>query len=415
MHLLLLSLNYYPDQLGNAPILIGLAEGLVQRGHKVSVVCAFPHHETGRVQKKDPHAWFEHEHHQGVDIYRSFILPDDGGLKGKALNYFSFSVSSLLSALRSVQKVDLIFTPSPPITLGFVDVFLSRLWKIPYIYNLQDLFPEAAIRLGMLKNPWAIRGFQWMEKQVLHNASHLAVICQHFKAHARQLGVHDERISVIPNFTDTDLIHPQATSSYRARWEIDEDEIVVLFSGRMGYSQNLDVILQVWFESILPQAQKKGLRMRLVLVGDGQAQAALYSKYHQHPSLYFAPTQPRDQLSDLLALADIGIAPLKSGLSGTSVPSKILGLMAAGRPVVAQAEYNTDTTALIQECQCGITCDPNDLEGFAQAILDLATDHQKRLNWGQMGRRGVVERYSQESVLNLYETLFLKVIENHPA
>ena len=167
MHLLMLSLNYYPDQLGNAPILVGIAEGLVQRGHQVSVVCAFPHHETGEVQAAYQKKWMQHEVRNGVRIYRSFILADQGGMRGKLQNYLSFSVSSLLTTLSMIKAVDLIFTPSPPLTLGWIDQVLRFRFRAPYIYNLQDLFPEAAIRLGMLSNPVAIRAFEWSEKQIL--------------------------------------------------------------------------------------------------------------------------------------------------------------------------------------------------------------------------------------------------------
>ena len=407
MHLLLLSLNYYPDQLGNAPILIGIAEGLVARGHRVSVVCAFPHHETGQVDAQYRGRLTLSEERNGVQIHRAFIAPDSGGVRGKAVNYLSFSATSLWAALRKVRDVDVIFTPSPPITLGLVDIVLRARYRAPYIYNLQDLFPEAAVRLGVLTNPLVIRGFELIERQVLTRADHLAVICEGFKTHSVALGVSSDRVTVIPNFTDTELITPQPTSAYRDEWGIADDEVVILFSGRMGYSQALDDVVKAW---ALLRDEAEALKLRLVLVGDGQARASIIEALAGDPRVTLAPTQPRERLSALLASADIGIAPLRAGMSSTSVPSKILGLMAAGRAVLAQSEQGTDTALLIEEAGCGLISPPEDPATFADRIRTLTLGPRERHAMGRAGREAVTARYSESAVVDAYETLLLKVI-----
>ena len=408
MHLLVLALNYYPDQLGNAPILTGIAEGLASRGHKVSVVCAFPHHETGRVEAPYHGRFMSQETRNQVDIYRAFIKPADGGLKSKALNYLSFSISSLVTAIAKVRKIDVIFTPSPPITLGLVDIALRVHLRAPYIYNLQDLFPEAAVKLGLLSNPLVIKGFEWIERQVLTRADHLAVICEGFKHHAVRLGVEPDRVTVIPNFTDIQLIQPQAYSDYRVKWGINPEDIVILFSGRMGYSQNLKGVVEAWH---LLRDQASSLNLRLVMVGDGQARREVIDMLKGDTRVTVARTQPREMLSDLLALADIGIAPLKRGLSSASVPSKILGLMAAGRAVIAQAEADTDTAKLIEEAECGVISPPETPRALADAILTLAMNPKRRTKMGGNGRTFAVNKYSEEAVVNAYEQLFLRVIK----
>jgi colanic acid biosynthesis glycosyl transferase WcaI len=407
MHVLILSLNYYPDQLGNAPILVGIAEGLVQKGHQVTVVCAFPHHETGEVRSEYRGKLMQHEMRHGVNIYRSFIMADQGGIRGKLQNYLSFSVSSLWTSLRSIKQVDLIFTPSPPLTLGWIDQALRIRFKAPYIYNLQDLFPEAAIRLGMITNPLAIRAFQWSEKQILRAADHLAVICEGFKTHAINLGVQANQVTVIPNFTDTDLITPTDSTKYREQWNIDPESIVILFSGRMGYSQGLQGVADAWE---LLSEQRDTLKLHLVLVGDGQAREALYTRLHKYTHVTFAHTQDRSHLNDLLACANIGLAPLKAGMSSTSVPSKILGLMAAGIPVIAQAEYESDTALFVMEAKAGVICPPEDAHALAQAIIRLTQDHQYAKDLGISGRKYIEDHLSQKAVIDRYESLFLDVI-----
>jgi len=408
MHLLLLSLNYYPDQLGNAPILVGLAEGLVRRGHRVSVVCAFPHHERGEVDERYQGQLTAYEERNGVHIHRAYIKVGGGGIKGKLLNYGSFTASSLWATLRFVREVDLIFTPSPPLTLGLVDLALRRRYKAPFIYNVQDLFPKVAVELGALTNPLMISAFERLERLILTQADGLAVICEGFKRHAVELGADPDRVQVIPNFTDATLIQPQAQSSYRARWGIAEGECVALFSGRMGYSQALDELVEAWR---LLADERETLKLRLVLVGDGQARASVEEALNGDPWVTFAPVQPRASLGELLALADIGLAPLKAGLGGASVPSKLLGLMAAGRACVAQAEPGTDTALLVESARCGLITPPGDPHALAEAIKGLAQQPERRAEMGKRGREAVVAHYSEEAVVDRYEQMMLTLIE----
>lgn len=409
MHVLLLSLNYYPDQLGNAPILVGIAEGLVQRGHQVSVVCAFPHHERGELDARYQGQLSAQEERNGVKIYRAYLQEGAGGIKGKLLNYGSFTISSLWVALRYIHHIDVIFTPSPPLTLGLVDLALKKRFKAPFIYNIQDLFPKVAIELGALSNPVAIKAFQALERLILTQADGLAVICEGFKQHALALGTHPERIEVIPNFTDTTLIRPQLQSSYRQHWGIKEDEIVLLFSGRMGYSQALDEVVEAWKVLVLEHDQ---LNLRLVMVGEGQARASTELALANDPRVIFADVQPRASLGELLALADIGLAPLKAGLGGASVPSKLLGLMAAGRACITQAEEGTDTAQLIQNASCGLVTPPGNPQALVDAIRSLAKNKSLRAKMGKRGREAVVQHYSEDRVIDRYEAMMLKVIQN---
>jgi len=264
-----------------------------------------------------------------------------------------------------------------------------------------------AVRLGALTHPGAIRAFERLEREVLTRADAVAVICEGFKRHAVGLGVDPGRVAVIPNFTDADLITPRAESPYRAEWGIGPRETVALFSGRMGHSQALDDVAAAW-ALLRPRAEALGLR--LVMVGDGQAREAAVKALGGDPRVTFAPTQPRERLGDLLALADVGLAPLKAGLSGASVPSKLLGLMAAGRAVVAQAEEGTDTARLVQEAGCGRVTPPGDPAALAAAVEGLAGDPAGRAAMGAAGRAAVEGRFSAPAVVARYEELLLAVV-----
>ncbi|MEE2644044.1 MAG: glycosyltransferase family 4 protein [Myxococcota bacterium] len=405
MHILLLSLNYYPDQLGNAPILIGIAEGLAARGHRVEVLCAHPHHEAGRVADPYRRRPYVVEERAGVKIHRTWLLDPEGGITAKAGSYLSFTLSSAIAALTKIDKPDIIFSPSPPLTLGLVDELLARRWGVPYIYNLQDLFPEAPIRMGVMRRRSTIAFWEAMERRVLRQAAGLAVICEGFADHAVRLGVPRERIATIPNLTDCEHIQPMdaAESAFRAPYS--PEDCLLLFSGRWGHSQDLDgTLAKAW--RLLADREE----LKLLLVGDGVARPGVEEAFRDQPRVEMKLTQPQALLPSLLGAADIGLAPLKRGLSTTSVPSKILGLMAAGRPVIAAGEPDGDTARLIEEAGCGIVVTPESPSALATAIDELASDPARRVELGAAGRRAVVDRYSRPVVVERYERFFEAII-----
>ena len=407
MHVLLLALNYYPDKLGNAPLMIGMCEGLVKRGHKVTVVCAFPHHETGRIEAPYQGKLFQRDHHNGVDILRTYIYAPQGGAVAKMANYASFTAAALAAA-STVRNVDVIFTPSPPLTLGVIDHMLSRARHIPFVYNLQDLFPEAAVRLGVLTNPRVIAGFERLERWVYRKAHKLSVISEGFRQYLLNQGVPDEKIAVIENYTDTDLIQPQDRYDNPFRRKLGlKREFIVQFSGRMGLSQGLETVIDAW-------AQLRDLPdIRLMMVGDGQAKKMVDDALADDPKVSLLPTQPREDLSALLAAADVGLAPLKHGMSGTSVPSKIFGIMAAGRPVIAGADAGSDTVTLLESADAGYIIEPEDPDALARAIRALYDDRAEAQRMGENARRHVVAHHSHDVIVDQYEQMLLDVIANY--
>lgn len=407
MHVLLLALNYHPDRLGNAPLMTGLAEGLVERGHRVTVVCALPHHETGRI---DPayggRAWVR-DARNGVDILRVWLYaPGDGagGAAAKMANYASFTATAMAAAL-TVRGVDVIFTPSPPLTLGVVDHLVGRVKRVPFVYNLQDLFPEAAVRLGVLTDRRMIAAFERLERWVYRKATRLSIISEGFRAHLRARGVPDARIAYIPNYTDTDEITPRARTGNPVRAAHGlEDCFVVQFSGRMGYSQGLGTVIDAWrMLDDLPRA-------RLMMVGDGQARPLVESALADDPRAIVLPTQPRERLADLLGAADVGLAPLKRGMAATCIPSKIFGIMAAARPVIAGVEADTDTARLIEAADAGIVVPPEDPRALADAIRRLYRRPKLGRAMGAAGRLHVVGHHSRHAIVARYEVLLEEAI-----
>ncbi|MGK0361854.1 MAG: colanic acid biosynthesis glycosyl transferase WcaI [Bradymonadia bacterium] len=408
MHVCLLALNYHPDKLGNAPLMTGLAEGLVARGHRVTVVCAFPHHETGQIDPQWRGKVFARDEHNGVQIIRTYIFAKQT-LFGrtsvaKMANYASFTAVALAVA-STVRDIDVIFTPSPPLTLGIVDAALAGIKRVPFVYNLQDLFPEAAVRLGVLTNPKVVAGFERLEDWVYGKAHHLSVISEGFRQHLLAHGVPDDKISVIPNYTDTTFITPRdkADNPFREAHGF-KDKFVVQFSGRMGYSQGLETVIEAW--RLLDDMHD----VRLMMVGDGQARDMVAAALRDDRRAVVLPTQPREDLPDLLAAADVGLAPLRHGMAGTSVPSKMFGIMAAGRPVITGVDAGSDAELMVQAANSGLVVPPEDPAALADAIRALATDRKLAAQMGADARAFVVTHHSDTVVVDQYEAMLQGVI-----
>ncbi|MEZ4468552.1 MAG: glycosyltransferase family 4 protein, partial [bacterium] len=269
-------------------------------------------------------------------------------------------------------------------------------------------FPEAAVRLGVLTNPQAIRGFEKLEAWVYRRAHHLSVISDGFRDHLLARGVPADKISVIPNYTDTDFITPRPTAGNRYRrargWE---DAFVIQFSGRMGYSQGMETVLEAWRQLAgLPDA-------RLMMVGDGQDQPQVAEALAGDARAAVLPTQEREDLPELLAAADVGLAPLRRGMAGTSVPSKMFGIMAAGRPVVTGVDAGSDAQTLVEAAGAGIVVPPEDPEALAGALRQLYHDREQARRMGADARRYVVAHHGQAAVVDQYAAMLEQVIADY--
>ena len=330
MHVLLLALNY-PDKLGNAPLMTGLAKDSPtwppsDRGLRFSAP------QSGRIDNEYRGKLFKGTTIE-VDILRVWLSPQGGAL-AKMANYASLPRVPL-QPRRSLMSTSFSHhhRPSPlglstSLFLDF-DGYLS--------YTIPRSVSEAAIRLGVLRHPFAIKAFEALERQVYQEAHHLSVISDGFKTHCLARGVPNEKVTVIPNYTDTNFIVPSAKRGNRFRKEHGLNrKFVVQFSGRMGYSQGLETVVDAWSQlQDLPD-------IRLMLVGEGLARAMLEDALSVDPRVVLLPVQPRSELPCLLAAADVSLAPLRLGMAGTSVPSKIFGIMASARPVIAGVDHGSD-------------------------------------------------------------------------
>src|SRR5450432_2902905 len=198
MNILLITMYFAPDSGANATIITELAEGLAQKGHEITVICTFPHYAENRIAASYQGHLVQHDHHGSISVYRTYIyVPrNKSSLLGRLLNYLSFNLLSTLVGLYA-GHYDVVLAPSPPLTIGLTAWIVSRLKHIPYVYNVQDIYPDIAIRLGVLKNKTVIRVFRWLEHFVYRGASRITVLSEGFQANLLQKSVPSNKLRII--------------------------------------------------------------------------------------------------------------------------------------------------------------------------------------------------------------------------
>ncbi len=409
MKILFVTLNFYPDLLGNAPIVTDLAARLARRGHDVTVLTSMPHHETGRIHPDYRRRLWRREVHQGVKVHRIWLATGEGGLM-KLANYASFTLGATAAAAL-LSRPDVIFSPSPPITLGLVDSMLRAFEGVPFVFNLQDVFPDVAVRMGVLTNRKLVKLFELVEAHTYRRAYKVAVISGGMADLLVDKGVPRSKIAVIPNAVDLGSVVPQERSELRSSLGLD-GKFVVGFSGRMGYSQGLEHVIDA--ADLLAKSHPE---IRLLLTGSGAQRAAIEARARDYGlgNVHFLPTQPRERLSDTLAASDLHLVPLRKGLASYSVPSKLLGIMAAGRPVVGSLDEDSDAAGIIRDAGCGVVVPPEDPRAIADAIVKYAGDRDLGRRQGAAGREYVEAHFDPEQMAERYEALFHEVIARHEA
>jgi glycosyltransferase involved in cell wall biosynthesis len=360
-----------------------LALSLVERGHCVTVITSPVSYLSG-TQRGKSH-WVEKERDDaGITILRTYTYAALHRSFGhRVFSFLSFMVSSFWVGL-SVREVDLVWGTSPPIFQGITAWVLARLKRVPFLFEVRDLWPAFAIAIGVLRNPLLIWGSLWLETFLYRRADRVVVnspgYIEHVKAHGAR------RVELIPNGADPAMFDPCSNgAAFRQENGLD-GKFLVVYAGAHGISNDLGIILQ----AALQLKDEAGICF--ALVGDGKEKPTLQSQAQQMglENLIFLPPVPKREMSQVLAAADACIAILKPlELYKTTYPNKVFDYMAAGRPVVLAIDGVI--RQVIEEAGAGIPVGPGNPSSLAQAVLRLAADHVQGGNLGsKMGLAGRV-------------------------
>ena len=399
MKILLLSTYFYPDTASTGVIMSKLADMFVTKGHEVTVIASVPHYDRGAIWPEYSDRLLYKKVSGSLTVWRLYthVVRDRANVLQRILSYGSFHVLSSLVGL-TAPKHDVILVPSPPLSNGVIGDLIARLRGTPFVYNVQDVWPDVAVRAGVLKNPRTIRRLRAMEDYVYRRAAGLAVISDGFRDNLLSKGVPVEKVAVIPNFIDIKHITPQPKRNrFSTRLGLLE-KFVVLFAGNMGFSQGLETVLDA------AKALSDYKDICFLMVGNGASRSSAES-YRQElgiDNVKFLPFQPWEDLPDVYGASDVCLIPLRRGFSSESVPCKVFSIMAAGRPAIASVDRGSSTEALILRSGSGICVAPEEPKLLAEAILFYYRDASARLRAGEVARQCVEKEFDPDRIADRY-------------
>jgi colanic acid biosynthesis glycosyl transferase WcaI len=378
---------------------------LAARGHELHVVTSLPWYRNHAIEQGWGGRLWRTEKTEWGSIIRVHPFPgkSKSNLLRRALGFIAFSYAV---GIRSVHadglpfKVDGVLAMSPPLTLGLTGWCTKIIRRAPLVFNIQDVFPDAAIQTGAISNKKIIAAAKWLERVSYRRSDAVVLLSQDLRTNiANKIDAkHHHRLHVIPNFVDTVAITPQdRMTNYRSELGIG-DQLVVMYAGNVGFSQSLNLVVE---------AAAKFSEVAFVVNGDGAARKKLQEDCAELANVYFGDYQPIERLSEVLATGDIHLVPLRTGLAAVSVPSKSYSILAAGRPMLAAIDLNTEIPNMLQQSGAGIAVEPDNAPAFIEALGRLVNNRDQLSEMGANGRKWVETHASPASVAARYEEIFL--------
>ena len=438
MKILLHGINFAPELTGIGKYTGEMAAWLAARGHVVRVVTAPPYYPDWQVADGySSRTWRRHTW-QGVDVWRCplWVPVRPGGLK-RLLHLASFALSSLPVMLRQVVwRPDVVWVVEPPLFCAPTAWAVARLSGARALMHVQDFEADAAFDLGLLKGPWLKRLVLGGERWLMQRFDGVSTISARMLVRAARKGVNKQRLSLFPNWVDVaamtmtdgpgvegvanlagEIGGSSVPGTYRAELDLPADAVVALYSGNMGAKQGLEVLAQVARLCAAAQEGHAALTLRFVFCGNGVGRDALVAQCQGLANVQFMDLQPAERLAELLALADVHLLPQRADAADLVMPSKLTGMLASARPVVATAHKGTELADVV--ARCGLVVPPEDAFEMAAAIVKLAASAELRARLGAAGRAHALKNMDREAVLLRFEAMLLEgaggVAGNAPA
>jgi glycosyltransferase involved in cell wall biosynthesis len=393
--LLVLNQYYWPGVEATANLLTDLCEALADE-FDVRVVTGVLHgheDEPREVQRN------------GVQIERvASTAYERSQLPRRAANYVTYLAGSLATALRG-PRPDVVLCMTDPPMVGDIGLAAARRFDVPLVVISMDVFPEIAVELKRLENPAAVALLRALVGLYLERADRVVAIGETMRRRLEEKGTPPDRLVVIPNWVDTGAITPQPRDNEWARRNRLADRFVVMHSGNVGHAQDLDTLVR----STTFLRDLEDLNVLVIGFGARHDEMVRLARRLEAP-IWFKPFQPRAELSQSLSTGDVHFVGLGRGLSGYVVPSRLYGILAAGRPVIVAADDESETAGVVREVGCGVVIPPGRPELLAGTIREL---HQSREELDAMGARGreyVVAEADRSVAIGRYRALLRDVI-----
>jgi colanic acid biosynthesis glycosyl transferase WcaI len=394
MRIIVWGINYAPEFTGIAPHSVALCEFLLERGHDVEMVSSFPYYPTWQKRPEDRGRLYRTDIVNGVPVHRCWhFVPARVSAFKRIVHEGSFVFTSTLRAL-FLERPDVFVVVSPPLLLGVAAWFVGKLKRAPFVFHVQDMQPDAAVGLGMLKQSWFTRTLYGIEAFAYRHAARVSGITRGMLATFRSKGVAESKLIYFPNAISlkNDEPPPQR-GEFRKKHGFATDEFLAVYAGNLGVKQGLEVLLET---AALLRAQ----RIRFLICGDGAQREALAARAREMelPNFSMLPLQKGRDYRALLVDADVCFITQQAGAGNSFFPSKLLGLLAESKPVVTVAAPECELARSLGDGNFGVNVPPGQPRELARVLDALAKDPQRMAKFGEAGRR-YVEQFEKGRVM----------------
>ena len=400
MKIVLLSMNFAPELTGIGKYSGEMVDGLVARGHEVRVVCAPPYYPTWKVQEGYAgNAYRTEQIKPGLTVHRCPVwIPRRLSGLTRLVHLASFAVSSLPVLFRLVLwQPQVVFAVAPALFCAPAAWLTARLSGAKAWLHIQDFEIDAAFELGMLKKPFMRRCALFAERFLMRRFDAVSTISSRMLRQLATKGIPLQDTEMLPNWVDLSHVRPTNMSQgLRQTLGIAASQIVCLFSGTINRKQGLDVLIET------ARVLKEDPRVVIVICGNGEQRPGLEAAAAGLDNIRFMDLQPASTLNTLLNMADVHLLPQLRGAADLVMPSKLVGMLASGRPVIAAAIPRTEIASIVSGC--GIVTEPECARGFADAITALAGDTERRQQLGAAGRAYAERVLDSQTIFDRLDT-----------
>lgn len=406
--------QYYPPEMGAPSARASeLAKHWVSMGHQPTILTGFPNHPTGRV----PPEWRSRfrrlrfrETVDSVNILRTWLWPlPNRKAYERALNYSSFCASASLAGI-TISKPDVVIGTSPQLLVGLSAWWIARLKRVPFIFEVRDLWPESLVAVGagdassmLHKVLGHIAGFLYRK------SDHIVVVTPAFKDHLiKHWSVPDAKISVVENGVETDLFRPDSNTLHTSEG-LPSRKFRVCYIGTLGWAHGLDTLVQA-----AGQLQSRGPEVEFLLVGEGadKERIKMLAREQGLSNISFADQMPRERIPEFIQQCDACLVLLrKTDVFKTVIPTKMLEYMSCARPVILGVDGQA--RSILEEARGGIYVEPENAKALANAILELKTRPELCEQFGNNNRRYILDKFSRQETAERYIEVLERIV-GHP-
>lgn len=404
MRIIVWGINYTPEVTGIAPFNRGLCDTLHGAGHRVRMVTSFAYYPKWKKNAEDSGRLYRTDVLAGVTVHRCwYYVPQRVTALKRIFHELTFAITSTLRVLVS-ERADVYVVVSPPLLLGPCAWLVTRIRRSRYVFHVQDLQPDAALGLGLLKPGRFTRALYRLEAWAYRGAGAVSGISAGMLAAFESKGVPAEKRWYFPNWIDGTTAAPPAGAAarFRANYGISSHALLAVYSGNIGNKQGLEVVVEAAKALGVKRAESESAAVEIVIIGDGAAKPALAAELERSGVSWvkLLPLLDTEEYLAALAAMDVGLITQAAGTGQYFFPSKLLSVLAAGRPVVTVADTSSELAVAVAAGGFGRNVLPGRGTELAMVLRELAADREQ---WGRLAERtGWVRQFARERVLGVY-------------